>query len=177
MSDNSHLIQLDNMGNILSNIGNKLIQNKTLMRCIYYDHTDALSTSLPDVPMSEIIKLVGKGQNPNGEQRIFKFLTNDNIIDETRTELRFGISSIKPESLYIAELPVTLQIIIHNSLWELKDNKIRAFVMINELLKDLNGNFEDIKGIGELKLVNPIGFVIFNKSFSGYIINLSIRTQ
>lgn len=177
MNDNSHLIQLDNMGNILSNIGNKLIQNKTLMRCIYYDHTDALSTSLPDVPMSEIIKLVGKGQNPNQEQRIFKFLTNDNIVDEVRSELRFGITPIRPQNLYLAELNINFQVIVHNSLWELKNNKIRAFVMVSELLKDLNGNFEDVKGIGELKLTKPISYVVFNKFFSGYVMSMSTGMQ
>ena len=177
MSENDHLIQLDNIGNILSDIGSKLIQNKKLMRLIKYNQSNALSSSLPDVTMTEIIKLVGKNPNHLQEQRIFKVLINDNIIDEVRVELRFGVSTIQPINLHIAKLPIDFQIIVHNSLWELDDNKFRAFEIIKELLSDLNGNSDDVKGVGQLQLIKPISFIIFNKNFSGYAMIMNIGTN
>ena len=95
----SNIINLSNAGTILSNIGNKLIENKNLMRCIAYDTPNALSPSLPDVPIEEIIKLVGKGDDPKNQQKIYKYPFNNSIIDNVRSELRFFIPRFKPDNI------------------------------------------------------------------------------
>ena len=179
MSDNEFLIRLDNMGEILANVGNKICTNQNLLKCIAYDQPDALSQ--PDIKITDknnidVVELIGKGNDPKNQQRIFKFLIDKYIIETVRSELRFGIPKIQPENRYIAKLPITFQIIIHNSLLELNDNKMRPFIMINELLKDLNGNIDDIKGIGGLELSNPIIFHQFNNNFSGYVVFFETRT-
>lgn len=169
----SEYIQLDNIGNILSNIGNKLIQNQNILKCINYNTSDALLQ--PDVGIEDIIKLTGKGEDPISEQRIYKMLTNNIIVDTARTELRFGISVIQPDNIYLSDLPITFQVICYNTLWELDDNMLRPFIIIKEILKELNGI--DVGGIGQLKLVKPIGFISFSNNFSGYSFALSTKTN
>ena len=168
----SEFIQLDNIGTILSNIGNKIIQNQNILKCLNYNTSNALSQQ--NIIIEDIIKLSGKGTDPISEQRIFKMLTSNIIVDTVRTELRFGIAKINPDNIYLTSLPITFQIITHYSLWELDDNKQRPFIMINEILKVLNGNSTDIGGIGQLQLISPIIFITFtNNNFSGYTFSLS----
>jgi hypothetical protein len=171
----SELIQLQNIGNIISNIGNKFIQNKNLMRCIKYDSANALSTLLSDINNTEIAKLIGKGLNPKEDQRIYKTPFNDKTISDVRSELRFFSPYFKPENLYLSEVIISFQITIHNSLWELENNTQRPLIMIQEILNDLNGF--DVGGIGELQLDGAIKIVAWNDNFSGYQINMRTRTS
>ena len=68
----SELITLSEVGRILSNIGNKLIQCKDILKLINYNTPDALSQA--DVSLQDIIKLVGKGSDPKSEQKYLKLL-------------------------------------------------------------------------------------------------------
>jgi len=171
----SNIINLDKIGNILSSIGNKLIENKTLMRCIAYNTPNALSSSLPDVTIEEIIKLTGKGINPSNKQKIYKCPFNNNIIDEIRSEIRFFIPKLKPENLYISKINIGFEVITYNTLVDLEDNKLRYLVMIQEILNSLNGY--DCGGIGLLYLTenSSINIVNYNHKFSGYTFFLSTR--
>ena len=168
----SELIQLDSVGNILSNIGNKLIQNQNLLKCIKYDTSDALSES--DIGIQGIVDLVGKGTDPKTQQRIYKYPFNNNIVDETRSELRFFIPKITPNNIYVSELQINFQIVIYNTLIELDDNKFRFIVMIQEILNSLNGF--SCGGIGLLYLKTPINIVTWSDNFSGYTFSLCTRT-
>lgn len=168
----SELIQLSNIGNIISNIGNTLIENQNLLKLIKYDSSNALSQ--PEVTIDDIIDMAGFGSDPKTQQRIFKYPFFSNIITEVRSELRFFIPRIKPENIYLSEVSIVFQIVIHNSIIDLDDNKQRTFKMIEEILKIFNGN--DIGGIGNLMLKNSIDIVAWNDSFSGYVFNMSTRS-
>jgi hypothetical protein len=133
---------------------------------------DALSQS--DLTIEEIIDLCGFGTDPHSQQRIFKYPFFNNVVDEVRSELRFFIPRIKPENIYLSEVSIVFQIVIHNSIIDLDDNKQRTFKMIEEILKIFNGN--DIGGIGNLMLKNSIDIVAWNDSFSGYVFNMSTRS-
>jgi len=173
----SNIINLSNAGTILSNIGNKLIENKNLMRCIAYDTPDALSPSLPDVPIEEIIKLVGKGDDPKNQQKIYKYPFNNSIIDSVRSELRFFIPRFKPDNLYITGTNIGFETIVYNTLVDLEDNKFRYLVMVQEILNSLNGF--DCGGIGLLYLTqnSSINIMPYNNNFSGYTFFLSTRLR
>jgi hypothetical protein len=172
MSINNELIKLDRIQNLLSNIGNKIIENKTLMRCLQYDSADVLSQ--PEVTMSQIKNLVGKGSDPSNQQKLFKMPFYNDTISDPRTELRFFIPIFEPNNIYLTNVDVAFQIIIHNTKWDLDDNFIKPIVMINEILKDFNG--QDLGGIGVLQLKSSIKVVNWNKSFSGYTFYLSTRS-
>lgn len=168
----SELITLSEVGRILSNIGNKLIQCKDILKLINYNTPDALSQS--DVSLQDIIKLVGKGSNPKSEQKIFKTPFNDNIVDDVRSEIRFFTPLLKPNNIYISEVIISFQIIVHNSIWDLEENQ-RPLVLLHEILKNFNGY--DIGSIGELQLSDSIRIFNWNNSFAGYQVNFKTRTQ
>lgn len=170
---NDHLIQLSQIGNILSNIGNKLISNQTILKCVAYDSEDALSQ--PDLGIQDIIKLIGKSDDPRSQQKVFKVPFNENIVEEAHSEVRFFLPSFNPNNLYLSEVIISFQILIYNSLWELSNNQMRPFVIINQILKDFNGY--DINSIGELRLNNPIRIVTWNTEYSGYEVIMKTRTQ
>jgi len=172
MSINNELIKLDGIQKLLSNIGNKIIENKTLMRCLQYDSADALS--LPEVTMSQIKNLVGKGTDPNNEQKIFKMPFYDNVVSDPRTEIRFFIPIFEPNNIYLTSVDICFQIVIHNAKWDLDENYIKPLVMVNEILKDFNG--QDLGGIGVLQLTSSIKVANWNSSFSGYFFYLSTRS-
>jgi hypothetical protein len=168
----SELISLSNVGNILSNICNTLIENNNLLLLIKYDTSDALSQT--NLTNEEIIELCGKGSDPINQQRIFKYPYYDNVVDEIRSELRVFAPIIKPNNIYLAELSISLQIIVHNSIIDLDENKQRPIEIIKEILETLNGN-DDIGGIGSLILNSSINIVSWNNRFSGYVFNMNTR--
>ncbi len=173
MIRNTYLIELSNLGKILSSIGNKLISSQTILKCIAYDNKNALSQ--PDVSINEKVDLIGGGSDPQEQQRIFKVPFNDNIIEDARTELRFFFPVFRPNNQYLSDVVVTFQLIIHNSLWELSNNSIRAFILIEELLKNFNGY--DVDSVGELYLDGPIRIVTWSKNYSGYELIFKGKTK
>lgn len=169
----SELIKLSNIGNILSNIGNTLIKNQNLLKLIHFNSSNALLQS--NLTIEEIIDFCGQGSDPNTQQKIFKYPYYDKIIDEIRSELRFFIPKIKPENIYLSELSISFQIIVHNSLIDLDDSKQRPIELVKEILQTLNG--VDIGSIGNLKLNSSINIVSWNSNFSGYAFNMTTRTK
>jgi hypothetical protein len=169
----SELIQLSKVGDILSNTGNKLIKNQNILRCLKYDTSDALMQT--GLNIDDIIKLIGKGNDSITQQRIFNTPFNDNIADSVKTELRYFIPILEPNNLFLSEIIITFQLIIHNTLWELDNNQSRPIILIHEILKDFNGY--DIGSIGELYLEGAIRMVTWNQNFSGYQINMKTRTK
>jgi len=167
----SELITLENVGQILSNVGNKLTENQNLLKLIKYDDANALSQI--DIPIEEIINLCGLRVDTITQQRIYKYPFTNKILDAVRTELRFFIPRINPENLYVSELLISFQIIVHNTKIDLNDNKVRSLVMVQEILKSLNGF--DCSGVGLLYLTTPISIISWNDYFSGYTFNMSTR--
>ena len=174
MSINNELIKLDGIQNLLSNIGNKIIENKTLMRCLQYDSADALSLSQPEVTIEQIIDMVGKGSYPANQQKLFKMPFYDSVISDPRTEIRFFIPIFEPNNIYLTNVDICFQIVVHNAKWDLDDNYIKPLVMVSELLKNFNG--QDLGGIGVLQLKSSIKVANWNSSFSGYFFYLSTRS-
>lgn len=166
-------IKFENIEKILSDIGMKIISNKNILKLLYYNDTDVLFKS--DLSQQNILEILGKGSDPKKQQRIFKTAFNEDIADIPHSELRFYIPSLNPENLYLSEVNVAFQLIIHNSIWELNDNKIRVFCLLNELLSTLNG--QDIRSIGYLKLIQPIKYFNWNSNFSGYQLILETRSR
>jgi len=172
LSINNELIKLDGIQNLLSNIGNKIIENKTLMKCLQYDSADALSQ--PEITIEQIIDMVGKGSDPVNQQKLFKMPFYDSVVSDPRTEIRFFIPIFEPNNIYLTNVDICFQIVIHNSRWDLDGNYIKPLVMVNEILKDFNG--QDLGGIGVLQLKSSIKVANWNSSFSGYFFYLSTRS-
>lgn len=168
----NHLIQLEQVGNILSNIGNKLITNNNLLKLIIHDSSNALSLSNPTI--QDIIAITGRGSDPINQQRFYKYPFTNKILDTPRTELRYFAPNVKPNNIYLSELNINFQVVIHNSLIELDNNKLRYWEMVGEILSSLNGH--DCGGIGLLNLKTPISIVSWSDNFSGYTWNMCTRS-
>ena len=168
---NSNLITLGNIDELWGKIGNEIISNQTILKLLYYNDENA--STKPDLNINQIKDIAGKG-NDEKLQRIFKTPFNGDIVDELKSELRFYIPLLQPQNSYLADVTFNFELIIHNSLWELSDNKLRPIRLIQELLKTFNGY--DIGSVGRLMLRGSIGNVVFGKNFSGYRLAFHVRT-
>ena len=167
----SEYIQLGVLDNVLSDVGNRIVTSQQILKCLKYDTPDALSQ--PDLTMPEILEIVGKGSDPKKQQRLYQTPFNDLIVEDVRSELRVFSDIIDPNNLYLAEINIAFQIIIHNSIWALDSNQYRFLVFIKEILRLINGY--NARSIGEFKLSGPIKVFVWNKNFSGYQLHFSTR--
>ena len=136
------------------------------MKLLYYNTSDALSLST--VTLDKIIEMVGKGSNPNTQKCIYKYPFFSKIESTAHSELRFFITKIKPNNVYLADIPIYFQIICHNSIIDIDDNYLRPLEMLIEVLTSLNGT--DVCGIGKLYLKERdyINMFSFSENYSGY---------
>ena len=171
MSDNN-LIQLEKVGQIVSNIGNKLLENNNLLKLIYYNESDALNK--PNLTIHQIRDMIGKGSEPITQQKIYKYPFTNKISDIVKSELRFFVPNINPNNIYISDFYIHFQIVVHNSIIEIEDNKIRYWNIVSEILKSLNGF--DCGGIGLLYLKSNITMQSWSDYYSGYCFNMYTRT-
>lgn len=168
---NRNFITLDNIDKLWSDIGNQIVSNQNILKLLYYNDEDALTKD--DLYLNQIRDIVGKGEDKK-LQRIFKTPFNDDIVDELKSELRFYIPLLQPNNLYLASVTFNFEIIVHNSLWELTEGRLRPVRILQELLQQFN-NY-DIKSIGNLTLKDRIANYTFGKKFTGFILTFSTRT-
>jgi len=167
----SELIQLDSLDNILTNIAIKIVDNLDLMRCLKYNITDAL---LQPITQDECYQIINQDGDIS-ETRVFFQPFNNLTITDQRSELRIYHSSFKPENIYLTNIHVGFDIVVHNDLWRLDDGKRRPTTIIKLLLESLNG--QDVGGIGLLTFVDrPISLRYFSDSFTGYTLYLKTRS-
>lgn len=166
----SDLIVLNQAQNILSTIGNKLIENANLMRLLYYDSSDALTLS--EVSFDNIIEMAGYGEID--KKRIYKYPFYSLIESTAKSEIRFFLDKIKPENIYLAHLPIYFQVIVHCSLVDLDSNLQRPLEMLKEVLNTLNN--ESVGGIGKLQLRDMIRMYSYSENFAGYEFCLHTRS-
>lgn len=169
----SGLITLSEVGRIISNIGNEITKNQNILKLVCFDTPNALSQ--PNLTITQLKEIVGKGTDPKTQQRIFKMPFNKSIIEEPRTELRFFSNRIHPENLYLSEVFIRFQIIVYYTLWDLDNNLQRPLQLVYELLNTLNGF--DTESIGYLQLDSNIDIIPYNDTFFGYAFNMKTRTQ
>lgn len=160
-------IGLNNIENLIPNMGIKLLESEDLLKCLFYNSKDALSK--PSLTQSQKYELINQNDDLINT-RIFFSPAPLNIIFEDQSQLRLFIGSINPDNEHLAKLVFHFQIVVHENLWLLNNAKQRPIVMIKEIIKLLNN--EDVDGIGRLKLINPISLTMFSNDFSGYMFSL-----
>lgn len=166
----SDLIVLNQAQNVLSTIGNYLIENANLMRLLYYDSSDALTSS--EVSFDHIIEMAGYGELC--QKRIFKYPFYSYTESTARSEIRFFLDKIRSENIYMADLPIYFQVITHCSLVDLDSNLQRPLEMLKEVLNTLNN--KDVGGIGKLQLRDIIRMYSYSENFSGFEFCLHTRS-
>ena len=164
-------IQLESLDNILTNIAIKIVDNLDLMKCLKFNTTDALLQSITEEQRYELINQDGDITNT----RVFFQPFNNLTITEARSEIRIYHASFKPDNIYLTDIIVGFDIVVHNNLWRLDDGKRRPTTILKLLLGSLNG--QDVNAIGNLSFVNrPCSLRYFNDSFTGYTLYMSTRS-
>ncbi len=166
----SESIQLESLDNILTNIAIKIVDNLDLMRCLKFNTTDALSQSITQDQCYELINQDGDITNT----RVFFQPFNNQTITEERSELRIYHASFRPDNIYLTNIIVGFDIVVHNNLWRLDDGKRRPTTMVKLLLESLNG--QDIGAIGNLTMDRACSLRFFSDSFTGYTLYLKTRS-
>ncbi|TVY09968.1 hypothetical protein [Paenibacillus cremeus] len=162
---------LDNVDRVIENILIKLIDNQNLLKCLKYPSPDALSK--PDLTQDEINVLFDYDSDPR-DIRISFTPFNLTTVEEAKSELRIFIRDFEPENIHIANVNIAFQVIVSNRIWRLDEGKQRPLVIIQELLKSLNG--VDIELVGNLYFNSRIRIVNYNAYFSGYELYPNVRS-
>lgn len=168
------MFQLETIDNISKNIALKLLDNQTLLKLLYYNVSDALLQ--PDLTDEQRYELID--QSNTDKTKIYYSPYSINILVDEVTQLRIILSEIQPENIQLANVLIDFQIITHNRLWVMEDGRQRPLVMIQEILKMLNG--QDAMSIGTLFFGGskriPTRLIKYNNDFSGYIMTMGTRS-
>lgn len=166
----SEYIQLDNLDKILNSIASLLIQDIDLAKYLKFNTKDAL---LQPITNDERYQLINQDGDTTNTRIFFQPFNNQTLSDE-RTELRIYYAQFAPKNIYLANISVGFDIVVHNNLWQVDGGKQRPVEILHLLLKTLNG--VDVKGIGELAFVNRAASLIYyNNYFTGYSFTMSTK--
>lgn len=152
--------------------------NDDLWKLLKYNTTDALSK--PELSMKEKSELVWGGTHDIAKYRVFRSPFLDDSIEEQISQLRVYITSLNPDNHVIGTVDICLEVVVHNKIVNLEDGLSRPEVMLQELLKTLNGR--EINGVGKLFFDRRGSFYNLasmnrynNRNFFGYSIIMSTK--
>jgi hypothetical protein len=164
------MFTLENVDRIIPNVLSKLIANQNLLKCLKYPTKDALYKN--DLTQVEINSLFDN--NDANEIRISFTPFNLTTADQDKSEIRIFIKQFTPENIHLANLSLAIQVIVSNNIWLMDDGRMRPSVLIQEILKELNGT--DVNLVGLLYFDSPIRVYNYNTYFSGYELYPEVRS-
>jgi hypothetical protein len=164
------MFNLSGVESVVENILINLMENQTLLKCLKYTSSDALSQ--PDLTEDEKMGLLNPDQDFTNV-RIFFTPFDYQTTDTTRTELRVFVSEFSPDNHILSKVRIMFQVVVSNHMWRLDAGKQRPLTMISEILKTLHG--KEVGAIGELMFLDPFRLKFYNKEYSGY--EFSPRTR
>ena len=166
-------VELNGVEKILNYLASYLISNDSICKLLKFNSMDALSQSLSDDDRNSLYD--SSLENKDNRRIYFQPYINKTIIKE-QTELRIYASSFNIESRILGKVYITIDIIIHNNLWDLEDSRIRPLTILNELAISLNGS--NVEGIGLINLEGErIGLIAYNDYISGYHMTFCTRVD
>ena len=157
-------VKLQYLDDILIDIIKKLQSDNEaddLWRCLKYPTSDAL-----DLPITDTDKGILSLQNNKDGRLILKFYNNE-IIDNTQTQLRIFLDNSSDFDGVASTLNFGFEILIHDNAWFLDNQKIRANTIIANILNVLNGKAID----RSIKPLDWNGFMqkrYYNGNYTGY---------
>ena len=166
-------LQLNNIDESLDKITKALLKNSDdLFKLLKYISADALSGTITE---DDKYKLIDQDDKKN-RRIIFQPWKKDMVTDDVRSEIRIYMRNMVPEDRYLGVVFIGFDIIVHDSLWQLKGGVQRALRMAHEIYRILNANEVDF--LGKLDAGgNPMGLRDFGDSFTGYSFALSSGTN
>jgi hypothetical protein len=162
---------LENSDRIITNVLTKLIENQNLLKLLLYPTKDALYQ--PDLTQEQINALFDSASSPD-MKRILFMPFNIDVADSEKSEIRIFIRSFTPDNIQITNLSMCIQVICSNNVWLMDEGRMTPLVLIQEILKSLNG--VDVEFVGNLYFNAPIKLYYYNSHFSGYELYPNVRS-
>jgi hypothetical protein len=168
--------QIQNMSyNIISHL---VLNNDNLWKILKYQNSNALNQ--PNLTQLEKSNLIYESQEDSTPYRCFQNIFMDDLFQERQSQIRIYLAGIKPTNYVYGCLDFGIEILSHNKICALDGYLDRNVVMLNEIIKTLNG--KSIQGLGVLSFDygkstnNRANIVTFNKYFQGYRLLMSTFT-
>jgi hypothetical protein len=165
------MYNLENSDRIITNVLAKLIENQNFLKLLQYPTNDALSK--PDLTQEQINALFDSTSNHDTKRILFTPF-NINVADAEKSEIRIFIRNFTPDNIQLTNLSLCIQVICSNNVWLMDEGRMRPLVLIQEILKSLNG--VDVEFVGNLYFNAPIKVGVYNPHFSGYELYPNVRS-
>lgn len=155
-----------------------MLENEDLWKILKYDTANALS--LPNLTMKEKRELIYNGIGDSENYRIFRGAFIDDAVTAQQTQLRVYVATLNPENRSVGTVTMAFECVTHNKLVNLDSYESRLEVMVQEILRTLNG--ADVNSLGTLVFdYNSSNFdmasinIYNNRNFFGFTLLMSCK--
>lgn len=165
LQENSTVRFLQEMGPNLIKIMKRLLENKNLLRLLYYTDKDPLNEEKAEIDPKQAY-LAGD----NGVVRIIPIIgMKENSQSIITLRVLRGIPS-KNNSDFL-EIYFTIEVFVPNEQWIIKGDNLRPYAIMGEVQRSLEN--KKINGLGEIR---GSGFSVnfFTEEMSAFIMNFKI---
>ena len=159
-------------------LGYLMTQNENIWKLLKYDTPDALSK--PNLTLEEKRNMIYDGVGDSEHYNVYRSPFVDDAFTEQTSQLRIYSYTINPNNRSMSTIDINIDCITHTQLVNIDGCKSRVEVMVEEVLKTLNG--QEINGVGKLffdareSMYNAARSSIFNnRYFWGYQITMSVK--
>ena len=123
-----------------------MVQNEDIWKLLKYDTPDALSK--PNLTLEEKRKMIYDGNGDSEHYNVYRSPFVDEAFTEQTSQLRIYALTINPKNRSLATIDLNIDCITHTKLVNIDGGKSRVELMVEEVLKTLNG--QEIDGVGKL---------------------------
>ena len=129
--------------NILSFL---MVNNENIWKLLKYNTSNALS--FPNLTIEEKRALIFNGVGDSENYNVFRCPFVDDAFTKEVSQLRIYSLTINPNNRSVSTIDFAIDCITHVKLSNINGCKNRAEIMVEEIIKTLNG--QDIDGVGRL---------------------------
>lgn len=139
--------KMEGFSNLAYNILSYLMtNNENIWKLLKYNTTNALSYG--DLTMDEKRSLIFNGTGDSENFNVFRSPFVDDAFTSEVSQLRIYALTINPNNRSLSTIDFAIDCITHVKLCNIDGCKNRAEVMVEEVIKTLNG--QDIDGVGRI---------------------------
>ena len=169
-SAGSYIQIWDDFEKLEQNIASVLMENKNLFKLLKDSANDPLERGIEDEDIEDMLTEYDDNGQLNPNCRVFFEPFIETALTSRVSNVRIYPVQVNPENVYVGDLYIQIDIIVHQSISKIKDGRRRNRIL-SEIIKSLNGS--DIKLAQTLRLVDkPITLRQFKDEYWGYSILL-----
>ena len=120
-------------------INHLMDNNELIWKLLKHDYSDAWKNSIPNLTKEEKSALIYNGEESTTDSRVFMDVGQPDAVTKEMTLLRISHWHITPKNRTVGIITVSFQVYAHYKINHLSNYKTRNDVIVNELLKTLNG--------------------------------------